>query len=222
MTSVPRRAPDSEGDAAHTPIPRLRASRDETENRSCGCEGGEAPGLQMIDSKPHSFFEISPDIYLSAIVCSAFSFPSGRAGTRWSIYAQVPLPEYLLFFFLLLRRCIKIGRGASGCAAPIGAATYRRAPSVSCILLFKREKERCRCWCHPTASWQPQFEVWQAPGTRILAHISLRQRAWLVNCCQLLLAICLHIPLQAFSPSAPRDVEPASRIFFMTYSRAAS
>lgn len=37
--------------------------------------------------------------------------------------------------------------------------------------------------------------------------------AWLVNCCQLLLAICLFVPLQTLFPSTPHDVEPASRIF---------
>lgn len=76
----------------------------------------------MTDSKPHTLYEICLDICILQIVFSAFSFPSGKSGTCWSIYSSSPAAR-IFVVFLLLRKGIKIGRGASGCAAPIGPAT---------------------------------------------------------------------------------------------------
>jgi hypothetical protein len=221
----PNSRADREGAARRNPlIPRLAQSeaeeqsrdprRDETrrdENRSwcCGCDRGEGPPrLQMIDSKrflPSLLpCKISPGAYIyihiSAIVCSAFSFPQWEPGLAGVFTANVPQLQHIcsFFFFLLLRKAIKIGPCASHCSLPLATfdpqhtAKARRVPpihprsSVSSSSSGKLDRCRCWCWCHPIGiPWQPQFGLWQAPGTRIPGHVSLHRAPWLVNwnCC---------------------------------------
>jgi hypothetical protein len=152
-------------------------------------------------------------LYLCSIL-SAYSQPPSGGRSVYNPSATAKIFD----LFLLLRSDIKIGRGASGCPDPIGTPTYRRrASSVS--------SSSSGSWSAAVARVTPpdpgicNFKLWQAPETRILAHVSVT--GWLAdqllpiaaNCSQLLLLAIYHRPIQARLPSTPRDAGPASRIF---------
>ena len=110
--------------------------------------------------------------------------------------------------FVLFCCCAEVSRSVVvRLPAALPLATQPQLPpnvsqkSTKCILFIKRELERCRCWCHPTASWQPQFGLWQAPGTRIPAHVAGRGAAWLVVSIELLLL--LPAPIRNLRPPRP-------------------
>jgi hypothetical protein len=153
-------------------------------------------------------------LYLCNILSAYSQLPSGSG----SVYNPGATAK-VLDLFLLFRSDIKIGRGASSCPIPIGTPTYRRrASSVS--------SSSSGSWSAAVVRVTPpdpgicNFKLWQAPETRILAHVSVT--GWLAdqllpiaaNCSQLLLLLAIyHRPIQARLPSTPRDAGPAPRNF---------
>jgi hypothetical protein len=102
----------------------------------------------MINSKPHLSSEISLDIYVSAIVCSAFSFPVGA----WALLEYLQSKsrcQNICSFFAVAQRY----RNRSLCVCLRCSHWRLNVPqkSTECILSIKRELERCRCSCHRTA-----------------------------------------------------------------------
>ena len=149
-------------------------------------------------------FKISPDIYisLSAIICSAFSFPSGGWDLLEYLQPTSPLPKHLFFCFFPVAQSYQNRSLCIALLSPIGDPRpptcrkgQKRDPPSSPSTPRVYPLHQAGSWSAagsgagagagagvtPSASWQPQFGLWQAPGTRIPGHVSLRRAAWLVN-----------------------------------------
>jgi hypothetical protein len=151
-------------------------------------------------------------LYLCNILSAYSQLPSGSG----SVYNPGATAK-VLDLFLLFRSDIKIGRGASSCPIPIGTPTYRRrASSVS--------SSSSGSWSAAVVRVTPpdpgicNFKLWQAPETRILAHVSVT--GWLAdqllptapNCC---CSQSTTVPFKHASPPHPAMLGQPHGIFFL-------
>lgn len=138
-------------------------------------------------------------IYLSLQLSAQLSASRVGAGTCWSIYSQRPHYQDICSFIFFsccaeLSKSVLVHRTALSHWRPSTTNVPQRAeerPPSSPSTPRVYPLHQAGSWSAagsgagagvtPSASWQPQFGLWQAPGTRIPGHVSLRRAAWLVN-----------------------------------------